>query len=102
MTKTVFARAEAAACRAVELFEGGPEATCSFFVHADEAAGTLEIKDHIVHIKEDGTSRVTCGSRLVFSTPDPIEAVLEAMSLVIAARTKRVLREFFEFEGLND
>jgi hypothetical protein len=70
-------------------------------VKADGAAGTLEIRDHTVHIKEDGVSRVTRGPHLVFSSPDPIEAVLEAIALEIAARTKRVLREVFEYESFD-
>lgn len=96
-----FSRALRAAERAVELFEGGPEASHEFHVKADSSTGVLTIKGYDVHIRDGGPSRVLAGNLLVGSYSDPVEAVVETMGMVIADRTKTVLREFFNEEAIS-
>lgn len=96
-----FAKALLAAERALELFEGGPEATHDFHVKADSSLGTLEINGYTAYIRDEGPNRVLAGMVLVGSFNDPVEAVIETMGLVIADRTKRVLKEFLDAEGLR-
>lgn len=96
-----FSKALMAAERAVELFEGGPEDSHDFHVKSDSSTGTLTIKGYTVHIRDEGPSRVLAGNLLVGSYNDPVEAVVEAMGMVIADRTKVVLREFFDAEAIS-
>ena len=96
-----FSKALLAAERAVELFEGGPEATHSFHVKADSSMGTLEINGYTAYIRDEGPNRVLAGTILVGSFNDPVEAVVETMGLVIADRTKHVLKEFLDAESLS-
>ena len=95
-----FSKALLAAERAVELFEGGPEATHDFHVKADSETGALTIKDYTIYIRDEGPQRVMARNLLVSSVSDPIEAVIEAVGMVIADRTKVVLKEFFDAEGV--
>ena len=95
-----FSKALLAAERAVELFEGGPEDSHDFHVKADSSTGVLTIKGYDVHIRDGGPSRVLAGNLLVGSYADPVEAVVETMGMVIADRTKVVLKEFLDAEGL--
>ena len=88
-----------AAHRAVELFEGGPEATNEFHIKGDPATGALTIKGYTVYLRDEGPSRVMAGRVLVGSYSDPVEAVIETMGHVIADRTKHVLREFLSAEA---
>lgn len=96
-----FSRALLAAERAIELFEGGPEASHDFHVKADSSTGTLTIKEYTVHIRDEGPQRVMARNLLVGSYTDPVEAVVETMGNVIADRTKVVLREFFDEESIG-
>jgi hypothetical protein len=95
-----FSKALLAAERALELFEGGPEATHDFHVKADSSLGTLEINGFTAHIRDEGPNRVMAGTILVGSFNNPVEAVVETMGMVIAERTKHVLKEFFDAEGI--
>lgn len=95
-----FSKALLAAERAVELFEGGPEDSHEFHVKADSSTGTLTIKGYTIFIRDEGPSRVMARNLLVGSYSDPVEAVVHAMGMVIADRTKKVLKEFFEHEGI--
>jgi hypothetical protein len=96
-----FSKALMAAERAVELFEGGPETTNDFHVKADSVTGTITIKGYTVHVRDEGPSRVMAQNLLVGSYTDPVEAVVEAVGMVIADRTKHVLREFFNEEAIS-
>ncbi len=95
-----FSKALLAAERAVELCEGGPEDTHEFHVKADSETGALTIKGYTLFIGDEGPSRVMAQNVLVGSYSDPVEAVVETMGKIIAERTKLVLREFFEHEGI--
>lgn len=95
-----FSKALLAVERALELFEGGPEATHDFHVKADSSKGTLEINGYTAYIREEGPNRVLAGTILVGSFNDPIEAIIETMGMVIADKTKRVLKQFFDAEGI--
>jgi hypothetical protein len=96
-----FTKALMAAERALELFEGGPEDSHDFHVKADSSTGVLTIKGYDVHIRDGGPSRVLAGNLLVGSYADPVEAVIETVGMVIADRTKTVLREFFDAEAIS-
>ena len=96
-----FSKALLAAERAVELFEGGPEDSHEFHVKADSSTGALTIKGYTIFIRDEGPSRVMARNLLVGSYNDPVEAVVEAVGMVIADRTKTVLREFFSAESIS-
>lgn len=96
-----FSKALLAAERAVELFEGGPEDSHEFHVKADSSSGTLTIKGYTIFIRDEGPARVLAGNLLVGSYNDPVEAVVETMGKIIADRTIKVLREFFDEEAIS-
>ncbi len=96
-----FSKALLAAERAIELFEGGPEDSHDFHVKADSSTGVLTIKGYDVHIKDGGPSRVMARNLLVGSYADPVEAVVETIGMVIADRTKTILRQFLDAEAIS-
>jgi len=96
-----FDKALLAAERAVELFEGGPEATHEFHVKADSVSGTITIQNYSIYVQDKGPNRVMARNLLLGSYSDPVEAVIAAMGEAVADRAKKVLEGFLINEGLR-
>ena len=62
-------------------------------IEADSNSNTITFEGNTVHVSNGGgIHRVTAGIGLVFSGTDVQEAIIEAVTAAIAARTREFLR----------